>query len=223
MKTYGYVYLTKNLLNKKIYVGQKRGAFKTSYYGSGDSIKVAVKKYGRENFTVTLLCYCVSRELIDTTEIYFISKYRQLLGRENVYNKSIGGNTVMTGRNQSEKTKKRWKENKRNCGDKNGMYGVHLSGELNAMFGKKHLEATKKKIGEALSKIKGSMHGNYGKVRSEETREKISQSKKGNSPAPMAGKHHSEETRLKLSIVAKNRTDLVRNEKGRYSRSLKCA
>ncbi len=72
----------------------------------------------------------------------------------------------------------------------NGMFGRDVSGELNPMYGKQHLESSKKiiskkrgvkkryEITEEHRKIISSTHKN--KIVSYETREKMSESKKGN-------------------------------------------
>ena len=47
---HGYVYLTKNLVNGKVYVGShSKGIRNKRYLGSGKNIKKAIKKYGRES------------------------------------------------------------------------------------------------------------------------------------------------------------------------------
>lgn len=70
-------------------------------------------------------------------------------------------------------------------------------------------EETKKKISNS---IKGKNHYMYGKHHSEETKIKISESKKGNKN--MLGHHHSKETRKKISNalkgqIAKNRKKVL--------------
>ena len=42
----GYIYKTTNLINQKIYIGQKRGRFNPGYFGSGVYITKAINKYG---------------------------------------------------------------------------------------------------------------------------------------------------------------------------------
>lgn len=67
-----FIYETTNLINGKKY----RGMHKTSniddgYFGSGKVFNIALKKYGKENFTRQILEYCNSYdELIEKEKIY---------------------------------------------------------------------------------------------------------------------------------------------------------
>ncbi len=91
MKYYGYIYKTKNLINNKIYIGQKKGQFNFDYYGSGLIIKQAIKKEGTKNFTLELLAYGLTKKQTDKLERSYISKYRNLFGINNIYNITDGG------------------------------------------------------------------------------------------------------------------------------------
>ena len=44
------IYKTTNLVNGKIYIGKDKNN-NPSYLGSGKILKLAIKKYGKENFT----------------------------------------------------------------------------------------------------------------------------------------------------------------------------
>ena len=74
---YGYIYLTTNLVNGKIYIGQHiaQEFEPNKYIGSGILLKKAIKKYGKDNFKNELLCECLSQSELDEKEIYFISKF----------------------------------------------------------------------------------------------------------------------------------------------------
>lgn len=50
VKNYGYIYKTLNLLNNKIYIGQKKGKFNSNYFGSGLLIRRSIKLKGINNF-----------------------------------------------------------------------------------------------------------------------------------------------------------------------------
>lgn len=92
---YGYIYKTTNLINGKIYIGQKKSTIflDTGYLGSGVRLKSAIKHYGKENFKVELLEECYSREHLNDREIYYIGKYKSqdlTIG----YNLTKGGDGV---------------------------------------------------------------------------------------------------------------------------------
>lgn len=74
---YGYVYKTTNTLNNKVYIGQKHSSvfLGDQYLGSGKLIQRAIVKYGKDNFTVELLCFCDSKKSLDNCEIEYIKKY----------------------------------------------------------------------------------------------------------------------------------------------------
>ena len=74
---YGYIYLTKNLITDKIYIGQKKSKkfLGKSYLGSGKYLREAVTKYGKENFVVSILCECDSADELNLKEIEYIEKY----------------------------------------------------------------------------------------------------------------------------------------------------
>ena len=88
---YGYIYKTTNLINGMIYVGQhKAEKFSKKYIGSGVNIRRAVKKYGRDNFSVELLEWCCTQEDAD-------SKERSWLKSFGLPNPSIGYNITKGG------------------------------------------------------------------------------------------------------------------------------
>ena len=86
------------------------------------------------------------------------------------------------------------------CGQNNPMYGVRLIGKLNPMFGKTHMEETRKKISEKAKQrfLRGECNPMKGKTHSEESRRKMSLSKIGVSTI-------TEEGRKRISEAGKNR------------------
>lgn len=74
---YGYIYKTTNLINDKIYIGQKHSNtfLENKYLGSGYLLKKAITKYGKENFKVEFLESANSKIELDRKEIQYIALY----------------------------------------------------------------------------------------------------------------------------------------------------
>ena len=89
---YGYIYLTINNINGKKYIGQKKSDIFLGerYLGSGTALGNAIKKYGKENFSVELLEECDSFEQLNDCEKYWILKF-DAVNSENFYNIIYGG------------------------------------------------------------------------------------------------------------------------------------
>ena len=101
MKRYGFIYLTKNIINGKIYVGQKRYEKNNgiadpikSYIGSGAYLKNAIKKYGKDNFERVILCWCYNQKGMDDMEMFFIKHFNSMCSDVG-YNLVSGGQTLM--------------------------------------------------------------------------------------------------------------------------------
>jgi hypothetical protein len=130
-----FVYLTTNLINGKKYIGYTTRNDK-NYKGSGSIIKSAIKKYGKENFSLKILEKCSSLKKLYFSEIKWIKKYNAVEDN-NFYNLCYGGygGNPKTLKKYWSKIKDR--KNARNW-NINPTYG---------MLGKKHSEKTKKLIG----------------------------------------------------------------------------
>lgn len=88
-----YIYLTTNKVNGKKYIGQHKGKPDDSYLGSGIGILRAIKKYGKENFSKEILCYCETREEADRKEKEIIAKYNAVKSKQ-FYNNQEGGKSA---------------------------------------------------------------------------------------------------------------------------------
>jgi group I intron endonuclease len=187
---YGYIYKTLNCANKKIYIGQKKGSFNANYFGSGLLINQAIKKYGKNNFKVTILQLADNQETLNKAELFFIGMFRQSLGKENIYNIAEGGRIFFnSGRTHFQKGFIPWNKGvhrQLNTGRTHYKKGIS---KPSGMLGKKHSSATLTKM--HLAKL--------GHHVSEETKIKISLANQGR-VGPMQGKKFSKEHKIKIGL-----------------------
>jgi len=139
---YGFVYMTTNLVNGKKYIGMCKNTHSKQYIGSGKVLKDAIKKYGKENFERIVLEECDTFEDLSEAERKWIEKY-DAVNNPDFYNLTPGG---FGG--SSEYMKEYWS----NLSDEQRKISRNwsrkdMTGQNNPMFGKKHSEETKKKIG----------------------------------------------------------------------------
>ena len=92
-ETYGFIYMTYNMVNGKKYIGQKiisrRGEWR-HYLGSGFQLKKAIRKYGRSNFYKDIIDVAYNKDELNQKEKYWISKY-DAVNSEEFYNIADGG------------------------------------------------------------------------------------------------------------------------------------
>ena len=141
------VYLLLNKINGKIYIGRSvnlckriRGEYKycspTSYHSNNRIITKAIRKYGWENFEVSILEFDDKNNLTDL-EIYWINHY-------DATNPNIGYNILKfgnesTGYKHSELTKQKISKSNmgKYCGDKNPMFGKSHTALTKQLMSKK--------------------------------------------------------------------------------------
>ena len=94
----GIIYKIENKINGKVYIGQTVQSLNNRWYRhcqlnglskseSNMHIKRAILKYGKENFSISILERCDS-SILNEREIYYINKYDSF---KNGYNKTTGG------------------------------------------------------------------------------------------------------------------------------------
>ena len=216
MKPIGFVYLTTNIVNGKIYVGQftfkKDKRLNAIYLGSGTVIEQAIKKYGRKNFKRRILKLCYSINQLNGYETYYTLKYNPKLDPNIGYNQIIGPVRRSGNKNPASypniknkmieanrKTTSNPEYRKRQSEIMKEYYKTH---EAN-FKGCKHSE---KSIRLMKQKALGRKAWNKGKHVSEEQKRKQSIAMKGkfsNGKHPNLGRKHSEETRRKMSDIKK--------------------
>jgi len=86
------IYKTTNLLNGKFYVG-KDVKNKKTYLGSGNILKQAIEKYGKENFKKEILEICTTLEELSEREKYWIKKLNAIGLGYNLTEGGTGGDT----------------------------------------------------------------------------------------------------------------------------------
>lgn len=185
MKRYGFIYKTTNLINGKIYIGQKMYTRNNeikdpapSYIGSGRKLKSAISKYGKENFKREILCWCLNQQALDDCEKFFIKYYNSM-------DEDIGYNLCEGGQLQVPKEM------------------LNLKGEKNPNYGHKWTEEMKRMMSEAVKArdISGERNPNFGKRWSREKREEAS--KKRKESGMFAGINNPRATRVKCIETGK--------------------
>lgn len=184
-----YIYLTTNTINGMQYIGKHYGELDDSYLGSGKILKLAINKYGKENFTKSILYISNNDEENCEKEKYYISLYKATTSPlfYNIHEGGSGGNTTI-GYTEEEKAALKEKLSELNKGKNNGMYGKH------------HSEETK-----AFLSWWAEFERDNSVYRTEEFRDKMSKLTSGENNG-MYGKHHSAESKQKMSINSLGKT-----------------
>lgn len=185
-KTVFVIYLLRNIINNKIYIGQttnlksRLNKHKNSKKDWGQIISKSINKYGYKNFQCEILYYADTLEELNIKECSYIKSY-------DCTNKQIGYNIEFGGKNSkmSELTKDKLRQinlNKVVSIDVIEKIRQSTTGENNHFFGKNHTNKTKLKM-----------------IKSWETREKVSDETKERMSQSQIGREHSKETKQKIS------------------------
>jgi group I intron endonuclease len=88
--THHIIYQTTNLVNNKIYIGvHSTNDLDDGYLGSGNAIKNAVKKHGKENFSREVLYFFDTRQQAEDKEAELVTE--SFIARQDNYNIKTGG------------------------------------------------------------------------------------------------------------------------------------
>lgn len=200
---YGYVYKTTNLINNKIYIGQKKGSFNPNYFGSGTLIRRALLKYGTDNFKLEVLACVEDKQKLDAGEIKYIQMYRQLFPREEMYNISSGGAWGMgdywRGKHRSEETKGKIRQYQI------GKTKYIMTDSIRRKISNSLKGHTPWNKGKHPEYVQGKNHPMFGR-KSTPWKSKKHQSDGSNEKNRLAhlGKKHASETKIKMSSSAKS-------------------
>lgn len=216
MKPIGFVYLTTNIINGKIYVGQHilsgNKKWNATYLGSGTLMEKAIKKYGRENFKRKILKVCFNINQLNGYETYYTLKYNPKLDPKIGYNQIIGPNKVCGNKNPTNYPsirKKMIEVNRKTTSDpeyrkrQSEIMKEYYKTHKPTFLGRKHSEETKKKMSQ---KAMGRISPFKGKKMSEEQRKRQSENMKGKYIGvlnPNYGNKWNEKQRKHLSEIKK--------------------
>lgn len=136
------IYMFKNKINGKIYVGQTTQTFRKRTMQHMRSKKgyfdAALRKYGIESFEYEVIDTAKSTEELNKKEIYWIKKLNTM--RPNGYNLCEGGNTTR-GYSHREESKRKMSVTKKKLGS--------MKGEKNHYYGKHHTKEIREKMSKA--------------------------------------------------------------------------
>lgn len=203
------IYLIRNKVNGKVYVGQSINVFERFEGHLKDlrrnkhhspHLQQAFMKYGEKVFEHSVLEEVLDETRLESREQYWIDFYDSM-NREKGYNMRGAG---LHGK-LSEETKKKISESVKKLeisDEARKKISQAVSGNKNGMYGKNHSEETKIKISNSK---KGQVISKEARIRASETKKlrgSLIGEKNGmfGKPSPMRGKKLTIEQREKLSI-----------------------
>ena len=223
IKLYGYVYETTCKVNGKKYIGQhKSRKIDENYLGSGTVQRRAVKKYGKDNFTIKILQVCNNALELNAAEQLHIAENNAVQSSE-FYNLINYGTQCQFSAETRSKMSEAAKRRSSLPEFKQRMSKLHSGKTIPQDVILKRTETLKRTYELNGHPLKGRklpaetvqrmIESRKGYTHSVETREKISQSLKAafanrdqsGENNPFYGKHHSEQTRSHLSKSIKGR------------------
>jgi group I intron endonuclease len=234
----GFIYKITNKENGKFYIGstidivkRKRAHFRQLKKGEHHCfhLQKAYEKYGKENFELTYKEIEVANEaglrLLEERYINYCWNSGKLY---NVSKKGCGGDLISyhpKNKEFRELQSKISKERYANLSDEEKIVlSERMKGEKNPNYGHRWSKELREKVSKHLkdyyltheSYIKGKTFEEvFGEEKSKELRQKISEnaSKRVGNKNPFFGKHHSEETKKKLSKLKFGKKNLTISKK----------
>lgn len=168
-KKYHFIYKTTNLLSGRYYIGMhSTNNLDDGYLGSGNRLRLAVRKHGKENFSREILEFCESREELRIRESEIVTLNE--ISKVECMNLAVGGEGgKATAEFASKWLKEQWKNpeyrDKISKLSSSRMKQNHNNGKIkyDTFTGKKHSEETKKLMSEsAKGKRVGEKNSQFG-------------------------------------------------------------
>ena len=152
-----YVYKIMNLENGKFYIGKHSSdSIEDEYYGSGALVKMAIKKYGIENFSKSIIAvfetsdeaYELEAQLVTLEQVKDKMCYNMVVGG---YGAGAGTRNHFYGKKHAPATKIKMSESTKHHGSGNPFYGKKHSNESKLKIGayssqRIHTGETKRKM-----------------------------------------------------------------------------
>lgn len=176
-----FVYKTTNLINGKIYIGKhKTSDMGDRYIGSGKLLKLAISKYGLENFKFEVLEFFDTEQAMNTAEAELVTE-EFCLQKDN-YNLCVGGRGGFSYINRDQEKRKQKNQLARRRANESGA----LAKAQNAM---RLFREDPQKVQAASQKRRETKMLKYGT----------------NQPKKPDNFQHSADTRLKMSLSKKGK------------------
>ena len=106
------LYRTTCIVNNKFYIGKHQTEdINDGYLGSGLRLRLAIKKYGAENFIKEIIGEYNTAEELNKAECLLITE--EILNDKNCYNLALGGQGGFLGESTREKGKRLWTDERR--------------------------------------------------------------------------------------------------------------
>ncbi len=141
-----------NNVNGKYYIGKhSTNNLNDNYMGSGDLIKLAIRKYGIKEFKKEIIFRARTEQIAYWIEGMIVDK--EFINSQSNYNISLGGyGAIMLGRKHSDKTKNLiGKSSKNSTKETREKISQALKGRIGYFKGHVHTTETKNKIRKTLS------------------------------------------------------------------------
>ncbi|MFK5882813.1 MAG: GIY-YIG nuclease family protein [Candidatus Izemoplasma sp.] len=179
MKIYYTVYKTTNQINGKVYIGvHKTKNINDDYLGSGNHLKYSIKKYGKENFTKKVLKVFTNPE--DMFKIESLLVNEEFVNNNKTYNLKLGGEGGWDHINDLPQSEKQIRQ--RLAWHKAGVKAYQKKYKNNKVFANTQNLWRREKLIIGRATIKEKYPNGTWK-----------------------GKTHSKQTKLKMSLAAKER------------------
>ena len=207
--SYGIVYLALNRTSGKGYVGQTtqdlQARWRSHKCGQCHALRAAIRKYGADDFDLSVLAEAADRGELDRLEIEFIAKLKTLIPK--------GYNIETGGANGKPTPQARQRMSLAHQGVP--LSGDHRAAMAQAQRNRREQEAATGGGPMFTPASREAMHdAKLGTTHSDETRAKMSAANTGRSPSEATreklrkaatGKAHSAETRQKISEAQQGR------------------